>query len=135
MRSKIALNLTDVPQSARSATPQSQHSSRLFSNNHVSLDISPPKFSGDNDSTDFYTFKSSFEEFCSVKNLNDQESLLVMKNKCLKGAPLKSCEDLDNIVEIWQLLKKLYGDPRKLVANKIGKVLALGKCPLAADKG
>ena len=99
------------------------------------VDISPPKFSGDNDNCDFYSFKTSFDEYKSIKHLNDCDSLIVLKNKCLKGSALRACEFSASYEELWSDLKKLYGDPRKLVSVKISKISALGKCPLHVEKG
>ena len=99
------------------------------------MDLTPPKFSGDFDSTDFFSFKNSFDEYSSIKIGAETDAVIILKNKCLKGAALKACKNLSTLPEIWARLKKLYGDPKKLISAKMNSLLSLGKCSLAISKG
>ena len=94
-----------------------------------SLNINLLKFKGYDSPLDYYTFKNKFmlrhSQDVPVKSLPE-----FLKNQYLEGPALESVKRLQNIDEIWDALKKEFGDPRVMLSRKISEldcVGALGK--------
>ena len=100
-----------------------------------SLDISPPTFRGDADEVDFFTFKQAFLDYLSIKPGSSRDSVLLIKNQCLKGSAKQACQHLETMPRIWDMLERLYGNPRELIAGKLREIVAAGKCPSDPARG
>ena len=81
------------------------------------LNIRLSKFSGLNYLHDIYTFKNEFEKTSSrtVPKLMLPE---LLRNSYLED-PVLIEKSVQNIVEIWERLKKAYGDPKMMLSKRL----------------
>ena len=81
------------------------------------LKISLPKFSGYESKLDIYTFQS---EFLKIHQRTTPRKMMadVLKNNLLEGTALSLVRSITDIDEIWERLKKSYGDPKLLLKKK-----------------
>ena len=90
-----------------------------------SLNISLQKFKGYDSTLDFYTFKDKFmllhSQDVPIKSLPE-----FLKNHYLEGVALESVKRLQTIDEIWDALKKQFGDPRVMLTKKISELDSVG---------
>ena len=91
-------------------------------------DVTPPKFSGEEGKTDFYSFQREFEEYLDVKPMTNNESLKLLKTTCLIGPLRETCSNMKSVDEIMTHLKKTFGSPRILIDQKKREILKLGAC-------
>lgn len=82
------------------------------------LNIRLSKFSGLNYLHDIYTFKNEFEKTSSrtVPKLMLPE---LLRNSYLEDPVLLIEKSVQNIVEIWERLKKAYGDPKMMLSKRL----------------
>ena len=90
-----------------------------------SLKINIPKFKGYDSAHDFYTFRSKFEQL-HLQDIPDRALPEFLKNNYLDGPALESVKRLDIMDEIWDNLKKAFGDPRVMMMKKLGELDTLG---------
>ena len=86
-----------------------------------SLNIKLGKFVGYGSYKDIYSFQDDFEKLhlrvTPVRLLPD-----LLKNNFLGGSALSLVKDVENIEEIWQRLKRVFGDPKILLHNKLEEI-------------
>ena len=96
------------------------------------LNIKLPVFKGYESSMDIYTFQSEFEKLylrvTPKKMLPD-----LLKNNYLEGAALALVKSQEQIDEIWERLKKSYGDKKELLQRKLAEVSKLGSIEKVKD--
>ena len=85
------------------------------------LDIDIPKFGGYQSSIDIYSFQMDIEKMYSASTPKHRMSDL-LKNKYLEDPAYSMVKSLDDIDEIWERLKKIYGDKKVLLNNKLKNV-------------
>ena len=90
-----------------------------------SLNINLSKFSGYDSELDIYSFQFEFEKLY-VKTTPKKMLPDLLKYNYLKEPALALVKCLDNIDEMWIHLKKAYGDPKTLLANKLSTVKKIG---------
>ena len=98
---------------------QDAYKEKLF--NESKLNIRLKRFSGYNDVTDFYTFKSDFNKLhgrTTIRYLLPD----LLKNNYLKEPASSTVKSLTNIDEIWKQLKFAYGDVKILLTKKLDKI-------------
>ena len=89
--------------------------------NEANLNINLPKFIGYSPSTDVFSFKGDFEKLhlCSTpKRLLPD----LLKNYYLVGSALDLVKSVDNIDEIWERLKRAFGDPKVMMTRKLAEI-------------
>ena len=106
---------------------QDVYKQQLF--NESKLNIRLEKFSGHNDSIDFYTFKSDFNK---LHERSTPKHLLpdLLKNNFLKEPAFSLVKSLTDLDEIWKQLKFAYGDVKVLLTKRLeqfGKLDSLSK--------
>ena len=82
------------------------------------LKISLPKFSGYESKLDIYTFQS---EFSKIYQRTTPKRMMadVLKNNLLEGPALSLVRSITDTDEIWERLKRSYGDPKFLLKKKL----------------
>ena len=82
------------------------------------LNISLEKFSGYNDSNDFYTFKTNFNK---INERTTPKHLLgdLLKNNYLKEPAYSLVKSLENIDQIWDRLQFASGDVKTMLSQKL----------------
>ncbi|XP_066924259.1 uncharacterized protein [Clytia hemisphaerica] len=101
---------------------QDVYKNKLF--NQSKLNIRLEKFSGHQDSTDFYTFKSNFlklHERGTPKHL--LPDLLI--NNYLKDPALSLVKSIKDIDTIWDRLKFSYGDVKMMLTKKLNQLSSM----------
>ena len=94
------------------------------------LSIEIPKFTGTDHRIDIYTFKTKFTE--EHARLPKNKCLYQLKEKYLGGAAKEMVKLVDDMEEIWKILKDAYGDPKVLLDCELKVVRELG--PLSRTK-
>ena len=94
------------------------------------LSIEIPKFTGTDHRIDIYTFKTKFTE--EHARLPKNKCLYQLKEKYLGGAAKEMVKLVDDMEEIWKILKDAYGDPKVLLDCELKVVRELG--PLSKTK-
>ena len=97
-------------------------------------DLEPPKFSGDLEKLDYYTWARELDEYFQAKNLNNSQQLSIVKKSCLQGVPATACLEMDSVDEILRFLRNFYGNAGLMVDAKIRDFRKLGKCVGGAIK-
>ena len=93
------------------------------------LDLKPPVFTGSNeDKLDYYTFKTEFLEYCSLKQLSKDEQLRTLLKTSLQLKPGAACRNMSEIEDVWTYLRKTYGSPVVLMNKKIKELKKEGMC-------
>lgn len=82
------------------------------------LNISLGKFGGYNSVTDVYTFHDDFEKLYG-KSTPRRLKPDLLKNNYLENPALSLVKFLEDIDEIWDCLKKSYGDPKLMLSKKM----------------
>ena len=90
-----------------------------------SLKINVPKFKGYDSSLDFYSFKDKFEQL-HLQDVPERALPELLKNNYLEGPALESVKRLQTIREIWENLKKSFGDPRVMMSKKLSELDSIG---------
>lgn len=92
--------------------------------NKSQLNIKIDKFSGYDDSTDFYTFRTNFEK---MHLTSTPKRLLpdLLRNNYLADPALTVAKSLDTIDEIWERLKEAYGNTRIMLSKKLQRITHL----------
>ena len=89
------------------------------------LNINLPKFKGYDSELDYYTFKDKFmlrySQEIPAKSLPE-----FLRNNYLLGPALESVKRVQTINEIWETLKKEFGDPRVMLAKKTSELDTIG---------
>ena len=82
------------------------------------LKISLPKFNGYESRLDIYTFQT---EFLKIHQRTTPKRMMadVLKNNLLEGPALSLARSVTDIDEIWERLKRSYGDPKLLLKKKL----------------
>ena len=95
------------------------------------INLPPPKFEGDFlKGPDFFTFKSSFNEYTRTVGLHsDPDKLLRLRTDCLSGQALEVVTTSETFTEAMDNLNRLYGKPNLLFCGKERDIGNLGKCP------
>ena len=128
-RKLTALKTSYIQQLNNEAEERQVYKQKLFSESNLNIELE--KFSGHNDSIDYYTFKSKFEmlhEKRTPKNLLPE----LLKNNYLKEPALSAVKTIDNIDEIWKKLKFAYGDVMVILQTKISRLSTMS--PLYRSK-
>ena len=95
-------------------------------------DLKPPTFSG-NSHPDFFTFKTDFADYISTKSCSREASVRLLKHECLQKNPQKMVSHLDDLDEIWAVLKTTFGNPAILINQRLEEIKRLGKCAGSAE--
>ena len=83
-----------------------------------------PSFSGA-DSEDFFKFKKEIETCFRGNRIRKEDQVSVMK-KQLKGDALKLLPaNITSVSTAWDLLDQIYGDPKRILINRKGKLDAM----------
>ena len=90
-----------------------------------SLNINLSKFSGYDSELDIYTFQFEFEKLY-LKTTPKKMLPDLLKYNYLNDPALALVKCVDSIDEMWLRLKKAYGDPKTLLANKLSAVKKVG---------
>lgn len=91
-------------------------------------DVEPPKFRGDGDKIDFFTFKREWTDYISTKPYTNASRLRVLLHTCLQGNAKEACLHYKTEEEVWEHLAKSYGNPTILINNKVEEIRKLGPC-------
>ena len=89
------------------------------------LNINLNKFKGYGSELDIYSFQYEFEKL-HLKTTPKKMLPDLLKYNYLAEPALALVKSLDDINEIWTRLKKAYGDPKTLLANKLASVKKIG---------
>ena len=96
------------------------------------LNIKVPKFKGYQSELDIYSFQIEFEKLylrsTPKKHLPD-----LLKNNYLDNPALSMVRSLDNITEIWERLKKVYGDKKVMLQNKLSDLTKIASSLKSKD--
>ena len=90
-----------------------------------SLNIKLEKFSGYHSDMDIYTFQREFEKLhtkCTPKKMLSD----LLKYNYLSNPALAMVKSVQNIDDIWERLKKAYGDTKTLLSHKLQAVQDIG---------
>ena len=90
-----------------------------------SLNIKLAQFKGYESDLDIYTFQYEFEKLY-LKNTPKRMLPDLLKYNYLTDPALSLVKCLDNIDEMWNRLKKAYGDPKVLLDKKLAQVRKIG---------
>ena len=82
------------------------------------LNIKIGKFRGYNSAIDIYTFQDNFDEIYS-KSTPTRLMPDLPRNNHLDEPALSLVRSVDDINEIWNRLKKTYGDPKIMLNKKL----------------
>jgi len=91
----------------------------------ASLNINLSKFSGYESDMDIYTFQREFDKL-HLKTTPKKMLSDLLKYNYLAEPALSLVKCMDKIDEIWQRLKKAYGDANTLLRNKFSAVQKIG---------
>ena len=96
------------------------------------MKINLSKFSGFNSKLDLYTFWS---ELIKIYKRTTPKRMMsgVLKNNHLEGSALSLVRSVDNIDEIWQRWKSVYGDPKLLLKKKLSEISAINQLSKLKD--
>ena len=97
-------------------------------------DLEPPKFNGDLEHMDYYTWAKDLEDYFEAKNLNKAQQVAVVKKSCLQGVPATACAEMTELPEMLKFLKNYYGNAGLMLDAKIRDFRKLGKCGGGATK-
>ncbi|XP_066917852.1 uncharacterized protein [Clytia hemisphaerica] len=92
------------------------------------LNIKLPQFTGYDSKIDIYTFIDEFDKLHSdsvPKSLQPE----FLKNNYLDKQALAIVKSLDNIKDIWDRLKQIFGDKEVLLQHKLHELMELTKNP------
>ena len=95
----------------------------------VSIPI--PKFTGTDYKIDIYTFQTKFIE--EHARLPKSKCLYQLKEKYLAGPAKEMVKLIDDIEEVWKVLKDAYGDPKVLLSYELDNVRKLGSLTKIRD--
>ena len=105
------------------------------SNTFKSSDIKPPTFSGDGEAAgEYFSFHREYFEFADSRAYTKTQHLHTLKKTCLTGTARLACSEMETVEEIFNYLKRTYGNPNLLLIQKIKEFKKLGTCPNPADK-
>ena len=90
-------------------------------------DVPPPTFSGGTN-PDYFTFLRNWNQYLGTKMLSEDEKLLILTKKCLKGTAFSVSERYDNLTDILAQLKIQFGNPRLLYSTRVEELKKLGPC-------
>ena len=90
----------------------------------ANLNIELPKFNGTDHKIDIYSFQTKFEEEHS--RLPKTKCVYQLKEKFLTGAAKEMVKSIDDLDDIWKVLKEAFGDPKVLLNNELELVKKLG---------
>ena len=94
-----------------------------------------PTFSG-KDSEDFSKFKLDMEDGFKANRVSKKEQIQKLR-ECLKGQARKLVPD-SNVTDVktaWEILKKAFGNPIKIIKQRKEALLKLGEMPSGKVKG
>ena len=96
------------------------------------MKINLSKFSGFNSKLDLYTFRS---ELIKIYKRTTPKRMMsgVLKNNHLEGSALSLVRSVDNIDEIWQRWKSVYGDPKLLLKKKLSEISTINQLSKLKD--
>ena len=90
-------------------------------------DVPPPVFSGGTN-PDYFTFLRNWNQYLGTKMLSEDEKLLILTKKCLKGTAYNVSERYTNLADIFAQLKIQFGNPRLLYSTRVEELKKLGPC-------
>lgn len=92
--------------------------------NKSKLNIKLEKFSGYDSNTDFYTFRTNFEK---MHLSSTPKELLpdLLRNNYLTDAALTMVKTINNIDEIWERLKKSFGDSKVMLSRRLHQLKSI----------
>jgi hypothetical protein len=97
-------------------------------------DLEPPKFTGDLEVKDYFSWAKELDDYFESKNLNHAQQLSVIKRTCLQGTPATACAEMTTKEEILKFLKSFYGNAGLMLDAKLRDFRKLGKCSGNAAK-
>ena len=99
------------------------------SGSKVTVDISPPIFSGgDGGTLDYFKFSKELKEYEQVKSPSNEELLRIILTKCLRGEPKLACEHMTSKLQVMTYLSETYGDARLLINKVCSDIKKMGAC-------
>ena len=81
-------------------------------------------FHGYGSEPDFYTFKSQFLN--KYRRYTSRDMLDILKNTYLKGEAYNTVKELANLDEIWERLRKDFGNHSRMLKSKLADILGVG---------
>ena len=93
-------------------------------------DVPVPKFSGNVNDTDYYTFLADWKQYLNSRYLTQPEQFRTLTKSCLTGQAKNMVKRLeDQTVEaVLSHLKKKFGNPLFLFNSKVEEIKKLGSC-------
>ena len=90
-------------------------------------DVPPPTYAGETN-PDFFTFKDEWDQYVGSKSMSEQEKFRVLTRTCLTGQAKNVVKRFKTVPEVFEHLKKTFGNPRYLFGAKIEEMRKLGPC-------
>ena len=87
-----------------------------------------PHFSGDLADCDYYTFRQEFEDYVADQALTKAGQLKLLQKTALVGTAKVACSNYADIEQVWDHLKKTWGNVTILFQYKVDKLRKLGRC-------
>ena len=94
----------------------------------IKKDVKLPTFSGDLSDLDYYTFRNEFEEYTSDRSFSKGECLRLLQKTALVGTAKLSCSNFKKIDEVWEHLRKTWGNVMILFNHRVEKIRKFGRC-------
>ena len=91
-------------------------------------DVPVPKFSGNPNEADYYTFLKEWQQYTVSKVMSEAEKFRVLTRTCLTGPALGVSRRFETIPEVLEHLKVTFGNPTYLFASKLDDIRKLGVC-------
>ena len=90
----------------------------------IKNEIKLPHFQGYGSELDFYTFKSRFLN--KYRRDTSRDMFDILKNSYLKGEAYNTVKELSTLEQVWDRLKKDFGNPAKMLKDKLGEIVGIG---------
>ena len=84
-------------------------------------------FKGYGSELDYYSFKSQFIN--KYRRYTSRDKVDILKNTYLKGEAFNTVKELRTLDEIWVRLKEEFGNPSRMLKNKLLEILAINPVP------
>ena len=94
----------------------------------IDYDLKPPIFTGELSELDYFTFRTDFDEYVSVKSLSRSQAVRVLTKTCIQGPTQLACRDFTSVEDVMDYLKTNYGNPRLLLSRRVQDLRELGTC-------
>ena len=91
-------------------------------------DLSPPTFSGEPGSDNYWKFSKELDNYVCVKCPSNEELLRVLLTKCLRNEPKLACEHMKTKQEVLDYLRITYGNVQLLIQQELAEIKKYGPC-------